>query len=111
MQAVVQVLLAQRENVRSDLNRNVRFTGEVVTRRGDRGDDQDEGIRSGQAGRVGAGFAWRDEPITGLEAVVRLSRRQLRGVERRYAAQGAAGLVDRLRGRGSNRKLDTSVVV
>jgi len=40
-----------------------------------------------------------------------LSTRQLRRIERRYAAQGAAGLVHRLRGRRSNRKLDASLVV
>jgi len=40
-----------------------------------------------------------------------LSTRQLRRIERRYKAQGTAGLVHLLRGRSSNRKLDASLVV
>jgi len=40
-----------------------------------------------------------------------VSTRQLRRIERRYKAEGAAGLVHLLRGRSSNRKLDASLVV
>lgn len=43
--------------------------------------------------------------------VLQLSTRQLRRLERRYEAQGAAGLVHRLRGQVSNRRLDPALVL
>jgi len=55
------LLLAQRENVRSDLNRNVQSIGFVYTGRWGRGDDPDERNGSGQAARIGAGGARRDD--------------------------------------------------
>ncbi len=43
--------------------------------------------------------------------VLQISVRQLRRIQRRYEAEGEAALVQGLRGRGSNRKLDEALVL
>ena len=44
-------------------------------------------------------------------AILSISSRQLRRIERRYEAQGEVGLVHRLRGQASNRRLDPARVL